>query len=132
MHNSLAPVQRHLEKEIADARAELRESWPAVEQWDLLDGEARANLQHQVSDAVRRIFAAKEAQRRLPATTACVCPACRRVTLPSSWDGRQYECCARIWGPLPEHVALPRGFWDQAKPGDDFVGAIAAMWAKEE
>ena len=96
----------------------------------MLDHEARARLQAQVSDAVRRIFAAKESLRKLPATTACVCPSCKRVTVPTTWDGRQYECCGRIWGPRPEHVALPASFWMWAKPGDDFDGAIAAVWAE--
>jgi hypothetical protein len=129
--SGLSPVQAYLQAELADARAALRESWPAAEQWEVLDAEARAQLQHQVQDAVRRVFAAKEAMRKLPATTACICPSCKKVTLPTTGDGRQFECCGHLWGPRPEHVALPKRFWDQAKPGDDFEGAIAAMWAQE-
>jgi hypothetical protein len=124
-------VEQDLRAAIAQNQAALRDMWPALADWEALADEQRAQLHGRVNDAVRAIFAARESLRRLPATTACICPSCRRVVLPSTWDGRQFECCGRLWGPRPEHSALPAGFWDTARPGDSFQGALAAMWAED-
>lgn len=93
-------------------------------QWEQLGGELMA--------ALLDLISAGTSIRRLPRTTACVCPKCKTIILPSGplWDS--FSHCGLVWMPQPKHLALPADFWETTRPGDTYKGAIDATWAQEE
>lgn len=128
------PVQLLLAEQYAAALEVLRQGVPRVRQWGDLDNPARAELAGALTGAIAQLLAAAENQRQLPGSTACVCPSCAVVRLPTSSDGSVFACeCGRIWMVQGRagHIPLADDFWDRAMPGDDFIGLVATAWATE-
>ena len=125
-------LKDHLRQTQAAAVAVLRAGLPLTKNPEALSDEQWEHLGGELMGAMLELVSAGTSIRRLPRTTACVCPACKTVVLPDGplWDS--YSHCGRLWTPSPRHLPLPEGFWDTARPGDSYEGAIEALWATEE
>ena len=131
----IPPVQLHLAEQYAAALEALRAGVPQVRRWAELGNAERAALAVRLTDAMRQLLATAESMRALPASTACVCPACAVVRLPATSSGDVFACeCGRVWMVQGRagHLRLPDGFWDQAMPGQGYAGSVQAAWAEED
>jgi hypothetical protein len=116
----------------AAAIATLRAGLPLTKNPEALTDDQWRQLGGELMAAMLELVTAGTSIRRLPRTTACVCPACKKLTLPSGPLHDVYSHCGRVWWPGPKHLGLPEGFWDKARPGDTYEGAVEALWATEE
>jgi hypothetical protein len=125
-------MKDHLRLQQTAAVGALRAGLPLTKNPEALSDDEWEQLGGQLMVALLELISAGTSIRRLPRTTACVCPTCKVIVLPSGpmWDS--YSHCGRVWMPAPKHLGLPADFWETARPGDVYKGAIAASWAEEE
>jgi hypothetical protein len=127
------PVLDLLEEENTKNLRRLRNGLDRLAGWAEMDYATRCKTDAAMRGILNALLAGLENHRKLPSTTACICPSCQTVILPVAAPST-YEHCGRLWSHdgRAGFTALPADFWQTHMPGDAYKGEIQAAWAKEE